>query len=92
MFAESFLQKRYEDGLKAGEREILDILVKKRMITDEKRRQIESERKRSGRMFAESSLKERYEDGRRDALKDLAERGIITDEQREEIESERKVE
>ncbi len=49
MFAESFLQKRYQDGLqaglKAGERRILDTLVKERVITDEQRRQIESERK-----------------------------------------------
>lgn len=45
MFAESFLQKRYEDGLKAGERRILDTLIQKRMITDDQRKEIESERK-----------------------------------------------
>ena len=45
MFAESFLQKRYLDGLKAGERRILDTLVKERLITDQQRREIEEKNK-----------------------------------------------
>ena len=45
MFAESFLEKRYQDGRKAGKQEILETLVKERVITDEQRKQIESERK-----------------------------------------------
>lgn len=57
MFAESFLEKRYRDGLKEGvkegmkegmkegERRLLDTLVSKQVISDEQRKQIESERK-----------------------------------------------
>ena len=45
MFAETYLQKRYRDGVKEGERKILDTLVKKSVITDQQRKEIEVERK-----------------------------------------------
>ena len=45
MFAETYLQKRYRDGVKEGERKILDILVKKSVITDQQRKEIEVEHK-----------------------------------------------
>ena len=45
MFAETYLQKRYRDGVKEGERKILDTLVKKSVITDQQRKEIEVDRK-----------------------------------------------
>ena len=45
MFAETYLQKRYRDGVKEGERKILDTLVKKSVITDQQRKEIEVEHK-----------------------------------------------
>ena len=41
MFAETFLQKRYQDG----RRDVLKDLVKKAIITDQQRKEIEVERK-----------------------------------------------
>ena len=41
MFAETFLQKRYQDG----RRDVLKDLVKRAIITDQQRKEIEVERK-----------------------------------------------
>ena len=41
MFAETFLQKRYQDGL----RDVLKHLVKRAIITDQQRKEIEVDRK-----------------------------------------------
>ena len=41
MFAESFLRKRYQDGLKAGEKKALETLVQKKIITVQQRQEYE---------------------------------------------------
>ena len=49
MFAESFLAKRYQDGLKEGRKEerqrLLEDLVKLQLITEEQRRELEEQKK-----------------------------------------------
>ena len=41
MFAESYLRKRYRDGIKEGKKRVLDDLVRRKVISDEQRRELE---------------------------------------------------